>query len=89
MPAWLRGVSRRQHALFLVILSRPLPPPLFFFPSEIFRGGAKLGRNVYYVWRFVSLELHGHLSRVKTAAALLDDREEGVELGAAKIWKYY
>lgn len=87
MPAWLRGVSRRQHALFLVILSRlpPLSLSLFLAHWEFFADG-KLGRNVYYVWRFVSLELHRHLSRVKPAAALLD---EGVELGPAKIWKYY
>lgn len=79
MPAWLRGVSRRQHALFLVIPSRPLfSLSLFLHPSlahwEFF---AKLGRNVYYVRRFVSLELREHLSRVKPAAAPLDDRGGG------------
>lgn len=88
MPAWLHGVSRRQHALFLVILS-PSPPflSLFLAHGEFFVDG-KLGRNVYYVWRFVSLELRGHLSRVQPAA-LLDDRAGGVKLGAAKIWKHY
>lgn len=51
---------------------------LFLHPSlahwEFF---AKLGRNVYYVRRFVSLELREHLSRVKPAAAPLDDRGGG------------
>lgn len=89
MPAWLRGVSRRQHALFLVILSRPLPPLSFSFPRKFFAEERNSGVMFITCDALLVWNCTAHLSRVKTAAALLDDREEGVELGAAKIWKYY